>query len=68
MHQKYHQRGHSKRCTRCQILEIMADETQDCSTQEQLVIAIRYIDTKNVPKSIKEEPVVILDLFSIDSS
>ena len=43
---------------------IMADKTQDCSKQEQLVVAIRYVDTKNVPKIIKEEPVVILDLLA----
>ena len=43
---------------------IMADETQDCAKREQLVIAIRYVDTKNVPKIIKEEPVAILDLIA----
>ena len=42
---------------------IMADETQDCSKQEQLVIAIRCVDTKSVPKIIKEQPVAILDVF-----
>jgi len=43
---------------------IMADETQDRAKREQLVIAIRYVDTKNMPKIIKEEPVVILDLIA----
>eukprot|EP00112_Aurelia_sp_Birch-Aquarium-sp1_P017461 Seg405.3 transcript_id=Seg405.3/GoldUCD/mRNA.D3Y31 product="Zinc finger MYM-type protein 1" protein_id=Seg405.3/GoldUCD/D3Y31 len=43
---------------------IMADETQDRAKREQLVIAIRYVDTKNEPTIIKEEPVVILDLIA----
>ena len=43
---------------------IMADEMQDRAKREQLVIAIRYVDTKNEPKIIKEEPVVILDLIA----
>ena len=42
----------------------MADETQDRAKREQLVIAIRYVDTNNKPKMIKEEPVVILDLIA----
>ena len=43
---------------------IMADKTQDCAKQEQLVIAICYVDTKNVPNIITEELVVILDLIA----
>ena len=43
---------------------ILTDETQDRAKREQLVIAIRYVDTNNKPKMIKEEPVVILDLIA----
>eukprot|EP00112_Aurelia_sp_Birch-Aquarium-sp1_P009426 Seg2070.4 transcript_id=Seg2070.4/GoldUCD/mRNA.D3Y31 product="hypothetical protein" protein_id=Seg2070.4/GoldUCD/D3Y31 len=32
--------------------------------EKQLVIAIRYVDTKNEPTIVKEEPVVILDLIT----
>ena len=48
---------------------ILADDTQDRSQdairkREQLVIAIRYVDTNNKPKIIKEELAVMLDLIA----
>lgn len=42
---------------------IKADKTQDCAKRAQLVIAIRYVNTKDKAVN-KEEPLVILDLIA----